>query len=194
MAIDDERTPPAKIRITRLQEAQLLDLVRIDRAAAELHQEADVDESLFVARTDVQIASLHRSHDVYVAEADHEVAGYLAWRDEPPKIGVVAILNVSPRYQRFAVASRLLRELGERCEAAGVQQVVARCAAKAAWARRFLEAMGFTPLGDALPAPLAEWRAQHRAAGDLVQEGEMAFWRPSDNLGVKILPGVPLPK
>jgi N-acetylglutamate synthase-like GNAT family acetyltransferase len=194
MAIDDERTPPAKIRITRLQEAQLIDLVRIDRAAEELHREAGVDESLFGARTDVQIAALHRSHDVYVAEADHEVAGYLAWRDEPPKIGVVAILNVSPAYQRFAVASRLLRELGERCEAAGVEQVVARCAAKAVWALRFLDAMGFAPLAEPLPAPLALWRDQHAAAGDLAAVGELVFWRPSEKLGVKILPGVPLPK
>jgi N-acetylglutamate synthase-like GNAT family acetyltransferase len=192
--MDEERTPPTKIRITRLQEAQLLDLVRIDQAAAEAARDARIDESLVVARTDVQIASLHRDHDVYVAEADHEVAGYLAWRDEPPKIGVIAILGVGPAYQRFGVATRLLRELGERCAEAGISHVVARCPEKAPWARRFLDAMGFAALTDPLPKPLEEWRDRQKASDELAKPGEVALWRTTDKLGMKILPGVPLPK
>jgi N-acetylglutamate synthase-like GNAT family acetyltransferase len=194
MPMDEERTPPAKIRITRLQEAQLLDLVRIDRDAAALHAEAGLDQDLFVAHTDVQIAALHRDHDVYVAEADHEVAGYLAWRDEPPKIGVIAILTVGSQFLRFGVGSRLLRELGERCADAGVAHVVARCPSKAPWARRFLDAMGFSPLADPLPPPLADWRERRRAAADLAVPGQIVMWRPVADLGMKILPGVPLPK
>jgi amino-acid N-acetyltransferase len=194
MAMDEDRTPPAKIRITRLQEAQLLDLASIDSDAAALHAEEGIAPTLFEARTDVQIASLHHGHDVYVAEADHEVAGYLAWRDEPPKIGVIAVLNVGARFQRFGVGARLLRELGERCADAGVAHVVARCPSNAPWARRFLDAMGFSPLTDPLPAPLADWRDRHRTAGDLAAPGQTVMWRPIAELGVKILPGVPLPK
>ena len=92
------------------------------------------------------------------------------------------------------MGSRLLRELGERCAEAGIAYVVARCPEKAPWARRFLDAMGFAALTDPLPKPVAEWRDHQTAGDELAKPGEVVLWRAADKLGMKILPGVPLPK
>jgi len=193
--MDEERIPPTRIRVTKLQEAQVSDLVRIERACAAMHYDVGFSEAQVVPRTSVQIAALHRSHDVYVAEADHIVAGYLAWRDEPPKIGCLYILNVAPEYQRFGVATRLLRELAERCQESAIRTVVARCWTKATWAHAFLVSLDFKALQpNEGPPQLAEWRERAEASNELAEPGQVVLWRPVANLGIKIIPGVPLPR
>jgi N-acetylglutamate synthase-like GNAT family acetyltransferase len=192
--MDEERTPPTRIRVTRLQEAQLSDLARIERACAEIHYEAGFNHAQIVPRTDAQIAQLYRTYDVYVAEADNIVAGYLGWRDEPPKVGCLYILNVAPEYQRFGVATRLLREMGERCQENAIRSVVARCWTQATWAHAFLASAGFKPLNkEGAPPPVAEWRERAESNNELVQPGQVVLWRAVAQLGMKIIPGVPLP-
>lgn len=191
---DEQRTPPTKIRVTGLQEAQLQHLRRIDQACAAMHYEQGLSESQVAARTEVEIAQLFRSSDLYVAEADYEVAGYLAWRDEQPKIACVFALNVDPAYHRYGVGSRLMREMAERATSHGIEHAVARCWGKQSpWAVRFLDALGFQVLDGELPKRVAEWRDRLDKAGKLAEPGQVVYWRSIDGLGEKIIPGIPRP-
>jgi N-acetylglutamate synthase-like GNAT family acetyltransferase len=192
---DEERTPPAKIRVTGLQEAQLKGLQQIEQACAAMHYEAGLTPEQVSPLSFTEIAALFRSHDLCVAEADCEVAGYLAWRDEPPKVGYLVILNVAPEYQRFGVATRLLREMGTSCREKEIEYVVARCWQSATWAAAFLAVVGFRPLdgSDEPPKPVREWRKRAAASGQLEVPGQTVFWRSVEELGVQVLPGIPKP-
>jgi N-acetylglutamate synthase-like GNAT family acetyltransferase len=189
----DERTPPTRIRITRLQEAQLADLVAIDAACAAMLLDAGMAAELLPPRAEPDIARMVRTHDVYVAEADHVVAGYLAWRDEPPKIAHLDWLAIGPEYQRFGIATRLLREMAERCGEAGIAHAVVRCPQKGLWAQAFFGTLGFRAVGGDAPAVVTEWLEQRDAQHGGREPGFNVLWRSTHNLGVKILPGVPLP-
>jgi N-acetylglutamate synthase-like GNAT family acetyltransferase len=191
--VDPSRTPPTKIRVTGLQEAQLPALCRIELACAAMHYEVGLDETAVRPRTEAEIAGLHRTHDVWVAEADHEVAGYLAWRDEQPKIGCVAILNVHPELQRFGIGTRLLRQLADSCADSDIAHVVARYWSQASWAAGFLDALQFHALAGELPAPVAAWRDRLELAGELALPGQLVRWRSAEGLGVKLIPGIPPP-
>ena len=89
---DEERTPPEKIRITGLQEAQLLDLQAIEARCAAMFYEVGLTDQQVTPRTDIEIARLTRNHDLMVAEADDRTAGYLAWADEAPGVAYLPIL------------------------------------------------------------------------------------------------------
>jgi amino-acid N-acetyltransferase len=193
---DEERTPPAKIRVTGLQEAQLDSLQRIEQACAAMHYEVGLTPEQVSPLGFTEIATLFRSHDLYVAEADYQVAGYLAWRDEPPKVGYLAILNVAPEYQRFGVATRLLREMGASCREKGIAHVVARCWQSATWAAAFFAVAGFRPLdgADEPPAPVQDWRKRAAGSGQLDVPGQRVLWRSVEELGVQVLPGIPKPE
>jgi amino-acid N-acetyltransferase len=181
------RQPPVRIRVTKLQEAQLPSLVRIEEAVAALQAAIGLAAE---PRTVVAIASLTRTHDVLVAEADHEASGYLAWADEAPGVAWLPTLMVNPAVQRFGIGTRLLRDLGERAVAAGVAAVVTPCWDLAAGAMAFLGVRGFAPLdAGGLPDKLVRWRDRRAAA--VVQPGQKLWWAQTDGLG--LVPGIPRP-
>ena len=161
--MSDERTPPKKIRVTKLQEAQLLDLQAIEARCAAMFYEAGLGEEQIHPRAENEIARLTRDHDLLVAEADHQPAGYLAWADQAPGVAWLPILMVAPDYQRFGIGTRLLRELGERAHGLGLEQVVTPCWDAAPWAIKFLAVRGFELIESPaqLPQKLREWVQNH---------------------------------
>jgi N-acetylglutamate synthase-like GNAT family acetyltransferase len=188
---DEERQPPQKIRITKLQEAQVIDLARIEAHCAEMFYEVGLDGAQVEPRGEVEIARLTRDHDLLVAEADHHVAGYLGWADEAPGVGWIPILMVAPAYQRFGVGTRLLRELGERAHGLGIEQVVTSAWDAAPWAQKFLGARGFQRVESVaqLPEKLRDWA--ERRGPEVSQPGQKLWWSKSDGLGT--IPGLPRP-
>ncbi|XXX81909.1 GNAT family N-acetyltransferase [Sorangium sp. So ce134] len=174
----DERTAPKRIRVTGLQEAQLPALVAVEQACAAMYQEKiGVDAADVPARALSELVALTRQHDVRVAEADDEVAGYLAWRDEAPGVAYLEELSVHPDHQRRGIATRLLAELQERARELGMEQIVLRARAKAGWAQAFFKKAGFAPLGDDAPAKVRAWRSGQEAAGrPLTRSGEVVLW------------------
>lgn len=186
---NDERRPPEKIRVTKLQEAQVADLVAVEQHCVGMLYAIGATEEQLKPRGDVQIASLPRKHDVLVAEADDTVAGYLAWADQAPGVAWVSILNVHPDFQRLGVGTCLLRELGESAGAHGIKHVVTSCYNNAAWAISFLGVRGFVPLEGKLPEPLAQWAEEN--AADLTGPSQGLWYRATDGLGT--IPGLPRP-
>lgn len=175
--MNDDRTPPERIRLTGLQEAQLPELVELERACTAMYHDIGFDAAEVPARTLSDIVALTRDHDVRVAEADHVVAGYLAWRDESPGVAYLEELSVHPDYQRFGIATRLLEELHERARALGMQQIVLRSWARASWAQAFYKKAGFTSLGDGAPEKVLAWRSEREAIGrPLTRPGEVVLW------------------
>jgi ribosomal protein S18 acetylase RimI-like enzyme len=173
----DERTAPKRIRVTGLQEAQLPALVATEQACTAMYNEIGVDAADVPARTHADIIALTRQHDVRVAEADEEVAGYLAWRDEAPGVAYVEELSVHPDHQRRGIATRLLAELEERARELGMAQIVLRSWERASWAQAFYKKAGFAPLGDDAPAKVRAWRSEQEAAGKpLTRSGEVVLW------------------
>lgn len=173
----DERTAPKRIRVTGLQEAQLPALVALEQACAAMHREAGPGVAEVEARTLADLAALTRRHDVRVAEADDEVAGYLAWRDEAPGVAVLEELSVHPDHQRCGVGTRLFAELQERARELGLEQVVVRSREKASWTRAFCEKKGFEPLGDGAPVKVRAWWSEQEASGSpLTRADEVILW------------------
>jgi amino-acid N-acetyltransferase len=184
---NEERTPPAKIRVTGLQEAQLVDLRRIDEQVAARHYEVGITPEQLSPRSDVTLAQLPRQNDVMVAEADHDVAGFLVWADQAPGVAYLSTLAVGADFQRFGVATRLLRELGEKTQQHGIEYVATQCWERASWALSFLAVRGFSPLEPSgLPDKVARWHEQHPA-----EPGQTLWWRKTEDLG--LIPGLPKP-
>lgn len=173
----DERTAPRRIRVTGLQEAQLPALVALEQACTAMYHDIGFDAAEVPARTLADLVALTRQHDVRVAEVDHEVAGYMAWRDEAPGVAYLEELSVHPDHQRRGVATRLLQELHERARDLGMQEVVLRSWEKASWAQAFYRKAGFAPIGDDAPAKVKEWRSEREASGrPLTRPGEVILW------------------
>jgi len=183
---DDERRAPDKIRISKLQEAQIEALMAIDRASAEMYYELGFDGAEVPIRTEQDFYRLPRDHAVRVAEADHEVAGYAAWRDEAPGVAYLEELSVHPDYQRFGVATKLLQRVLEEARENGFPALVLRAWDKATWAQRFYAKHGFRPLGDDAPEKAREWLAEKTADGrPFLRPGEralcLAITQPDDD-------------
>ncbi|WP_157907683.1 GNAT family N-acetyltransferase [Sorangium sp. So ce145] len=163
--------------MTGLQEAQLPALVALEQACTATHREAGPGVSEIEARTLADLAALTRRHDVRVAEADDEVAGYLAWRDEAPGVAVLEELAVHPDHQRGGIGTRLLAELQDRARELGMEQVVVRSREKASWAQTFYEKKGFQPLGEGAPAKVRAWWSEQEASGSPpARAGEVILW------------------
>jgi amino-acid N-acetyltransferase len=171
----DDRTPPKKVRITGLQEAQIARMLEIDQACAALYHEAGFDAAEVPARHPSDLAKLARAHSVKVAEADYVGAGMLAWRDEAPGVAYLADLQVDPAYQRFGIGSQLLDAMFEEARDLGLRQVVARCWERAPWAMKFYERHGFQVIGPGAPAKVTGWADDDRAR-PLTRPGEVALW------------------
>ncbi|AUX32424.1 amino-acid acetyltransferase [Sorangium cellulosum] len=173
----EERTAPKRIRVTGLQEAQLPALAATEQACTAMYHEIGFDAAEVPARTLADIVALTRQHDVRVAEADGEAAGYLAWRDEAPGVAYLEEISVHPEHQRRGVATRLLAELHERARELGMEQIVLRARGRASWAQAFFKKAGFAPLGDDAPAKVRAWRSEQEAAGGpLTRSGEVVLW------------------
>ncbi|WP_437737808.1 GNAT family N-acetyltransferase [Sorangium sp. So ce1335] len=173
----DDRTAPKRIRMTGLQEAQLPALVALEQACTAMYHEIGFDAAEVPARTLSELIALTRRHDVRVAEADDEVVGYLAWRDEAPGVAYLEELSVHPDHQRRGIATRLLEELHERARELGMEQVVLRSREKASWAQAFYRKAGFAPLGDDAPAKVRAWGSEQEASGKpLDRAGEVVLW------------------
>jgi amino-acid N-acetyltransferase len=175
--MDAERTPPQRIRVTGLQEAQLQALVEVERACTEMYYEIGFDGAEVPARTLSDVVALTRDHDVEVAEADHVVAGYLAWRDESPGVAYLEEISVHPDHQRVGVGSRLLETLWEGARASHLGYVVCRSWERAAWAGAFYAKAGFQRLGDDAPQKVLRWRDERAETGrPLTRPGEVVLW------------------
>jgi amino-acid N-acetyltransferase len=187
----EDRIVPKKIRVTKLQEAQLVDLMAIEARCAQMFYEVGYGDDEIRPRSEFELARLTRNHDILVAEADHQPAGFLVWADQAPGVAWLPTLEVAPAFQRFGIGTRLLRDLGETAHGLGVEMVVTPCWERAAWAMAFLGVRGFAPVdGGPLPEPIASWKEAH-AAELAVVPGQKLWWAKSDGLGT--IPGLPRP-
>lgn len=157
LVMTDERIQPQRIRITRLQEAQTEALIEVERACSGMYHEIGFDAAEVPVRTYADIAHLPRYHNVYVAEADHEVAGYVAWRDESPGVAYIEELSVHPQFQRFGIGSKLLATVEEDAVRAGLADVVVKKFERRRGRRRFTRITGLRRL--------TQERARKHAAG-----------------------------
>jgi len=172
-----DRTPPQRIRITKLQESQVEDLVQLEHACAAMYYELGFDAAEVPTRTYVDISHLPRHHNVFVAEADHEVAGYLAWRDESPGVAYLEELSVHPRFHRFGVGTQLLQAMEEDALRCNLHDVVARMFEKAAWAKAFYTHHGFQTLGEQASHRVLSWKEERSSGRPLTRPGEVVMWK-----------------
>jgi ribosomal protein S18 acetylase RimI-like enzyme len=177
MSDQERRIPPKRIRTTRLQEAQIPALVELENACTAMYHELGFDAAEVPARTASDLAHLPRQHNVFVAEADHEVAGYLAWRDESPGIAYLEEISVHPSYQRFGVGTKLIETLEEDVLRSGLSDIVAKMFEKAAWAKAFYAHHGFVTLGDQAPGKVRGWHDERAGGRPLTRPGELLIWK-----------------
>jgi amino-acid N-acetyltransferase len=176
----DDRTPPAHLRICNgLQETHLADLVRLDQQCAGTYHAGGFDAAEVPVRSAYDFVSLARQNSVKVAEADHAVAGFLAWHDEAPGVAYLVDIQVHPDLQRFGIGSKLLGALRDEARELGFEHVVVRCWERAPWAMAFYRRQRFMPIDATAPAKVALWRDDRLATGKpLTRPGEVALWSP----------------
>jgi amino-acid N-acetyltransferase len=173
---DEERTPPERVRFTKLQEAQLPDLVRLEQATAAMYHEIGFDAAEVPPRGEKDITGLLRRHTVIVAEADHVVAGYAAFRDEAPGVAYVEELAVSPDFQRFGVGTKLVGRIHEEARSLGLTHLVLRMWERAAWAKAFYAKLGFTALDERAPERVRAWFDDKNAGRPMLRPGEVVLF------------------
>ncbi len=176
MSDKDDRTPPKRVRLTGLQEAQLGELLQVEAKCAAMYHAVGFDAAEVPVRTAAELAGLVRHHSVHVAEADHVPVALMAWRDESPGVAYLADLQVHPDYQRFGIATKLLDLLDTEARAHGFDQIIVRCWEKATWAVAFYRRRGFVPLGDDAPAKLLAWKRDRSEGRPIVRPGEVLLW------------------
>jgi ribosomal protein S18 acetylase RimI-like enzyme len=170
------KPPPQRVRVTKLQEAQVEALVAIDRACKEGLQRAGVAAADCPARSLSGFVALTKVHDVLVADADGVVAGYVAWRDESPGVAYLEDIEVLPELQRLRIGRRLLDEVRERARGLALPVLITRCWEKAASARALFARAGFVP-PDASPSErMTAWREEQQGAGPLTKEGQIVLY------------------
>jgi len=190
MVQSDDRTPPTRVRLTGLQEAQLPDLVQVDAACAAMYYDLGFDGAEVPTRSAADFAALTREHNIYVAEADHVPVGFVAWRDESPGVAYLGDVSVHPDYQRFGIGSRLLSKVLEEARALKLRHIVVRCWEKATWAMSFYRRHGFGPIEAASPAKVLAWRDERAEARPLTRPGEIVLWTDIDTASLAD-PGLP---
>ncbi len=180
MQTNEDRTPPTRIRVTKgLQEAQLADLVELDNACSAMYHAAGFDAAEVPARGQTDFVALSRQNSLRVAEADHVLAGFLAWHDESPGVAYLLDIQVHPEYQRFGIAADLLDAMREEARALRLEQIVVRAWEKATWAMGFYRRQRFMPIDATAPAKVQGWKEERLATGKpLVRPGEVALWSP----------------
>jgi amino-acid N-acetyltransferase len=180
MQSDDDRAPPARIRVTTgLQEAQLTELVALDALCAGMYHAIGFDAAEVPVRSQGDFVSLARQNSVRVAEADHVVAGFLAWHDESPGVALLVDLQVHPEYQRYGIAGKLLEALRDEARNLKLEQIVVRCWQRASWAMGFYRRQRFMAIDATAPAKVTGWRDERLESGKpLARPGEAALWSP----------------
>lgn len=175
--MSDDRIRPTRIRVTRLQESQVEALIEVERACSAMYHDIGFDSAEVPVRTYADIAHLPRYHNVYVAEADHQVAGYVAWRDESPGVAYIEELSVHPDFQRFGVGSKLLEKVEEDALKADLADIIAKKFEKAVWATAFYAHHGFKTLGDNATGRAAGWLEERSSGRPLTRPGEVVIWK-----------------
>lgn len=160
--------------MSRLQEVQLPELVRIDRACAAMYHAIGFDGAEVPPRSHADLVALTREHNVLVVEADWKPAGYAAWRDEAPGVAYVEEINVDPELQRFGLGTRLLEAIRDDARKARLQHIVLRAWTKAPWAMAFYRKNGFHEVDSAtLPNDVMAWVTNKEQVGrPIVRPGE----------------------
>ena len=176
MSKDNDRTPPKRVRLTGLQEAQVGELLQVEAQCAAMYHALGFDAAEVPVRTAADLAGLVRHHSVHVAEADHVPVALMAWRDESPGVAYLADLQVHPDYQRFGIASKLLEVVQTEARAHGFHEIIVRCWEKATWALAFYRRHGFVALGDDAPAKVAAWKRDRSGGHPIVRPGEVLLW------------------
>ncbi len=176
MSENNDRTPPKRVRLTGLQEAQLGELLQVEAKCAAMYHAKGFDAAEVPVRTARELADLVRHHSVHVAEADHVPVALMAWRDESPGVAYLADLQVHPDYQRFGIGTKLLTLLNTEARAHGFDQIIVRCWEKATWALAFYRRHGFVPLGDVVPDKVATWKQDRSEGRPIVRPGEVLLW------------------
>jgi amino-acid N-acetyltransferase len=178
MSQSDDRSPPTRVRISRLQEAQVNDLVQVDRACAAMYHAIGFDAAEVPVRGFADIANLTRDHNVHVVEADWKAVGYAAWRDEAPGVAYIEELNVDPEVQRFGLGSRLMEAIRDDARKHGIKHIVLRAWAKATWAVAFYRKHGFAEVdGATLPNDVMSWVTHRQESGrPVVRPGELLMF------------------
>ena len=186
MSEHSDRTPPKRVRMTGLQEAQIPELLQVEAQCAAMYHAIGFDAAEVPVRTAADLAGLVRRHSVHVAEADHVAVALLAWRDESPGVAYLADLEVHPDYQRFGIASKLFELLEAEVRSHSFEHIVVRCWEKATWALAFYRTRGFVPLvDDDAPTKVGAWKHERSQGAPIVRPGEALFW-------VKVSPAPPI--
>jgi amino-acid N-acetyltransferase len=174
----DDRTPPDRVRMSRLQEVQLPALEKVDRACAAMYHAIGFDAAEVPVRSYADFVLLTRDHNVHVVEADFRPVGYAAWRDEPPGVAYIEEINVDPELQRFGLGSRLLEAIRDDARRAGIHHIVLRAWSKAKWAMSFYRKQGFHEVdGATLPNDVMTWITNKEEVGrPVVRPGEVLLF------------------
>lgn len=182
----DDRDPPQRVRMEKLQEIHVPDLKKVDAACAEQYWALGFDAAEVPVRTSGDFYRLPKSHAVWVAEADGQVAGFIAFRDESPGVGYIEDIAVHPELQRFGIGRRLIEKARLELAHLGFVEVVLKVKSRARWAVAFYEALGFHTLGDPsalgdpnapdVPERVAAWRAEK------VDEEDRPYLRPGEDV------------
>lgn len=175
---DEKRVRPKKVRFTKLQEAQLPFLVQLEQATAAMYHEIGFDAAEVPPRSASDITGLVQRHSVIVAEADHEVAAYAAWRDEAPGVGYVEELAVAPDYQRFGIGRALVDQIREQARELKIRELVLRMWERADWAKAFYAKLGFAVIDGAAPPKVRTWLEDKSSGRPMLRPGELVLWAP----------------
>jgi N-acetylglutamate synthase-like GNAT family acetyltransferase len=177
----EEQQAPQRVRVHKLQEAHVKELLKMEAACAEQLVEAGVNEASITVRTEDDFYLLPKKHNVFVTEADHQATGYLAWRDEAPGVAVVAEFRVNPSFLPFGLGEQLLAKLEEDARGASLKGAAIVVAEKASWTADLLKKAGFQkgePVGQ---AKIADWFQRMGGAGSL-DAGEVMWWKSFTSL------------
>jgi amino-acid N-acetyltransferase len=174
---------PQRVRITKLQDAQIDAVVAIDLAAKQSMQRAGVPASELPARGLAGVANLTKLHNVLVADADGTVAGWCAWRDESPGVAYLEDLAVKADLHRAGIATKLLDAVRQEARGLALPVLLTRCWTRVAPARGFLEKAGMVPLGSEPPEVaerVALWREEQEsnAGHGVAKDGQVVMVQP----------------
>lgn len=176
---DEQRTPPERVRTLKLQELHVPTLVAIDHACSERYWALGHDAAAVPQRRESDFYRLPRSHAVWVAEADGDVAGFIAFRDEAPGVGFIEDLQVHPQLQHFGIGRRLVEKAQLELRHLGFEEVVLKIWDDAPWATAFYRALGFERYDPAsAPERVRAWREEKVDTEDrpFLQPGQSVLW------------------
>ena len=180
MSESEQREAPQRVRLEKLQEVHVPELVKLDHACSALYWELGFDAAEVPTRTHGDFYRLPKSNAVWVAEADGTVAGFIAYHDEEPGVGFVEDVSVHPEFQRWGIGRRLMDRAVSELAHLGFTEVVLKVFEQASWATAFYGALGFLEYRtEEAPQKLREWRESKLDTEDrpLLRPGQKLLWR-----------------